>query len=81
MPMSFFNLLPNGEYSNILIAAAFSNESFSNKTFSHVKNSYLLKFSDDKAEIVAVSLSKLCWALFYSFLLLIILIFLLIVIL
>ena len=35
-----------------------------------VKNSNLLIFSDDKAEILAVCLSKLYWALFCSILLL-----------
>ena len=29
-----------------------------------VKNSYLLTFPDDKAEVLAVCLSKLYWALF-----------------
>ena len=77
----FFNSLLNGKYSNLLIVAAFSNKSFSSKTPSPVKNSYLLTFPDDKAEILAVCLSKLYLALFYSISLLIILIFSLTVIL
>ena len=48
----FFNSLPIGEYSNILIVAAFSNSPFSRKTSSPVKFSYLLPtFPDDNAEI------------------------------
>ena len=54
-----FNSLPNGEYSNVFKAAAFSSKSFSVKTSLPIKNSYLLKFSDDEAEILAVSLSRL----------------------
>ena len=52
-----FNWLPNGEYSNPLIVAAFSNSPFSGKT--PFKNSYLPTFSDNKTGIVAVFLSKL----------------------
>ena len=48
-----FNHLPNGEYSNLLTVAAFSNKFF----FLTVRNSYLLKFIDYKAEILAVCLS------------------------
>ena len=62
-------------YSNLLIAAAFSSKSFSGKTSLRVKNSYLLTFPADKVEIVAACLSKSCWALFCSVLLLIVLIF------
>ena len=54
-----FNSLPNDEYSNLLIVAAFFNSPFSNKTSSLVKNSYLSTFPDDKAEILAVGLSRL----------------------
>ena len=54
----FFSSLPNREYSNLVIAAAFSAKSFSDKKSFPVKNSYLLTFPDDKAEIVAVCLSK-----------------------
>ena len=64
-----FNSLPNGEYSNLLIAAAISTKSFPGKTSFLVKNSYLLTFLDDKAETLAVYLSKLYWALFFSILL------------
>ena len=54
----FFNSWPNGKYSNIFIVAAFSSKSFSGKTSLPVKKSYLLTFPDDKAEILAVFLSK-----------------------
>ena len=60
-----FNYLPNGKYSNLFNAAAFFRKSFSIKTFLPVKNSYLLIFPDDKAEILAVCLSDLCFAQFY----------------
>ena len=53
-----FNFLPNGEYSNLFIAANFSSKSFSGKTSLPFKNSYLPTFPDDKAEISAVCLSK-----------------------
>ena len=52
----FFNSLPNGGYSNLFIAAA--SKSFSGKISLSVKNSYLLKFFDDKAKVLAVCLSK-----------------------
>ena len=58
MSVCFFKSLPNGEYSNLLIVAAFSSSSLSGKIYSHVKNSYLPKFPDDKAEILAVCLTK-----------------------
>ena len=54
-----FSSLPNGEYSNLFIVAAISSKAFSGKTSLLVKNSYLLKFPDDRAEILAVRLSKL----------------------
>ena len=54
-----FNSLPKAEYSNLFIIAAFASKSFSGETFLPVKNSYLLTFPDDKAEILAVCLSKL----------------------
>ena len=54
-----FNSLPNGEYSNLLNGAAFCNKSFLDETSLPVENSYLLTFSDDIAEILAVCLSKL----------------------
>ena len=59
MSLCAFNSLPNGEYSNLSIVAAFSSKSFSGKTSLPVRNSYLLTFSDDKAEILAVYLSIL----------------------
>ena len=60
MSVCAFNSLPKEEYSNHFIAAAFSSKSFSGKTSLVVKNSYLLTFPNDKAEILAVCLSKLC---------------------
>ena len=59
MSVCAFNSLPNGEYSNLFVVAAFSSKSCSGKTSLPVKNSYLLTFPDDKAEILAVFLSKL----------------------
>ena len=53
MSVCFFNLLPNGEYSNLFFLAAFSSKSFLGKTSLHAKNSYLLIFPDDKTEILA----------------------------
>ena len=58
MSVSFFNPLPKGEYSKLLIVVAFSNTSFSGKTSLLVKNAYLLTFSDTKAEILAAFQSK-----------------------
>ena len=54
-----FNSLPEGEYSHLFIIADFPSKSFSGKTCFPVKNSYLLTLPDDKAEILAVYLSKL----------------------
>ena len=73
--------MPNGDYLNLLIVVAFSNSPFSGKTSSSVKNLYLTTFLDDKAEILAVCLSKLYCVLFFSILLSIVLIFSLAVIL
>ena len=56
MSVAFSTYYLNGEYSNLLILAAFSNKSFSSKTFN---NLFLLTFPNDKAEILAVCLSKL----------------------
>ena len=47
----------NSKSSNLLIAAAFSNKSFSGKTSFPVKNSNLLTFPDDSGEILAVCLN------------------------
>ena len=61
----FFSSLPNREYSNLFNKAAFSSKSFSGKTSLSVKNSYLLTFLDDKAEILAVchlNCIELCFA-------------------
>ena len=76
MSVYFSNSLTNGEYSDLLIAVAFSVE-----TSSPVKNSYLQTIPDHKAEILALFISKLHWALFYPILLLFVLTFLLTVIL
>ena len=55
MSVSAFNSLLNGKYLNLLITAAFSNKAFSGKTSLPVKkNSYLLAFTDNKAEMFAV---------------------------
>ena len=59
MSVCAYNSLPKGEYSNIFIVAAFSSKSFSDKTSLLLKNLNLLTFPDDKAEILAVCLSKL----------------------
>ena len=75
MYVCFINSLINGEYSNILTEAAFSNKLFSSQISSAVKSSYLSTSSDGKAKDLAVYLSKLYWALFCSVLLLIVLIF------
>ena len=58
MSVCAFNSLPNGKYSNLFIAAAFCSKSFSGKTSLTVKNSYLLTLPDDKADALAVFLSK-----------------------
>ena len=50
MSVCFFNSQPHGEYSNLLIGAAFSKKSFFGKAFLPVKNSYILTFPDDKAK-------------------------------
>ena len=57
MLVCFFSSLPNDEYLNYLIVAAFCNSLFIGKT-SLVENSYLLTFLDDKAEILGAGLSK-----------------------
>ena len=48
-----FNSLPKGKYSNLLNVVAFNSKYFSSKTSFPVKNSYLLIFHDDKAEILS----------------------------
>ena len=58
MSVCAFNTLPKGEYSNLFTVAAFYSKSFSGKTSLSVKHSYLQTFPDDKAEILAVCLSK-----------------------
>ena len=58
MSVCAFNSLPKGQYSNIFIVAALSSKSFSGKIYLPVKNSYLLTFTDNTAEILAVCLSN-----------------------
>ena len=48
MSVCVFNSLPKGKYSNIFVAAAFTNNSLSGKTSLQFKYSYLLTFCDDK---------------------------------
>ena len=66
MSVYAFNSLPKGKNSNLFIIAAFSRKYFSvkKKTSLAVRNSYLLTFPDDKAEILAACPSKSYWALF-----------------
>ena len=52
------NSLPKGKYSNFFIAAALYRNFYLGKTSLLVQNSYLLTFPDDKADILAVCLSK-----------------------
>ena len=75
MSVCLFNSLTNDEYWNVLVVAAFSNKSFSGKTSLSVKNSYLPTILDSEAEILAVCLPKLYWALHYFILFSIVLIF------
>ena len=56
MSVCGFNSLAKSEYSNLFIASAFPNNSFSGKTSLRVKKSYLLTFADDKAEILTFAL-------------------------
>ena len=58
MSVFAFSSLPNREYSNLFTEADFYCKSFSGKTSLPVKTSYLLTFPDDKAEMLAVCLSK-----------------------
>ena len=67
MSVCFLNSLPNGEFSNLLIVAAFSVNTFPGKTSLPVQNSYIPTFHDDKADILAVCLSNLYWAFFSQY--------------
>ena len=60
MSVCIFNSLPNGVYSNLFIVAAFPKKTCSGETSLLGKNSYLLTYPDDKAEILAVCLTYLC---------------------
>ena len=65
----FSTSLPNGEYSNIFIAAGLSNKFFSGKTYFPVKNSYFPTFSVGKTDIKVVScLNYIEVCFFYQFL-------------
>ena len=59
MSVCFFNSLPNGKYSNIWILETFLNRSFSSNASLQVTTLYLTIFTEDKAEILPVCLSKL----------------------
>ena len=50
--------VPKSKCLNLFIVAACSSNPFSGKKFLSVKSSYLLTFPDDKAEILAICLSK-----------------------
>ena len=71
MSLCSFNSLPSGEYSNLLIVAAFSNSPFSGKTSLSDKSSYLPMFLDEKAsflQFVCVNCIELCFDRFcYQF--------------
>ena len=54
MSVFAFNSLPKGKYSFFFVAAALYRSSYHGKISWLVKNSYLLTFPDDKAEILAV---------------------------
>ena len=58
MSVCGFHFSSKGKYSNLFIVAAFYSKSFSAKTSSPIRNSNLLTFPYDKAEILAVCLSK-----------------------
>ena len=70
MSVCVFHSLSKDKYSNLFIVAAFSNVYFSGKISLPVKNSYLLTFSDDKAEtfcqkqFVYLSPIELCFVRF-----------------
>ena len=66
MPVCFFNSPTNGEHSNLLIVATSFNSSFSCKTSSPFRNSHLLIFLDDKAEVLPVCLYKL-YRVFFAY--------------
>ena len=51
MRIYFFNSLPNGECSNLLIVAAFSSKSFSVKASFPATNSFFRAFPNDKTGI------------------------------
>ena len=69
----FYNgklLLENGEYPNILILAAYSNNLLSSETSSPVKNSYLPTFPDVKLKswhFACLNYIELCFARFVAF--------------
>ena len=58
MSVCAFSSLPHWEYLKFLISVAFSTNPYSGKTSSPSKIPLLPTFPDDKAEILAVCLSK-----------------------
>ena len=58
MSVCVFNSLLNEEYSNLFNSADFSSKYFSSKASLPIKHLYLLIFTDVRAEILAVCLSK-----------------------
>ena len=58
MSVGALNYLSKSQYSNPFIVAAFSKNTFSSKTSLPVKNAYLSICSDEKPEILLVSLTK-----------------------
>ena len=58
MSVCDFNSSSKGKYSICFVVAVFCSKSFSEETSFPVRNSYLLIFPDNKAEILSVSLSK-----------------------
>ena len=60
MSVYAYNSLHKSKHSNFCSVAYFFKKSFLGKTSLPVKNSYLLIFPYDKAEILAVCLSKFC---------------------
>ena len=63
----FFNSLPHGKNSNILIIAAFCNSPFSGTTSSPAKDLHLSIFRDGTAKILTVFLAKSFFAIVFIF--------------
>ena len=58
MSVCFFSSLPNGKHSHFVVLAFFSNNLFSGKTSSPVRNPYLPTVPDDEVEFLALCLSQ-----------------------